>query len=52
MVDLFHLPYGAMFEGISKESLTKYPNVDRWWTEISTRPSWVAIAQKIISTAA
>nr|VWO99679.1 Dual O-methyltransferase/FAD-dependent monooxygenase CTB3 (Cercosporin toxin biosynthesis cluster protein 3) [Includes: O-methyltransferase (EC, FAD-dependent monooxygenase (EC ] [Ganoderma boninense] len=44
MVDLFHLPHGSFleeqgFDFVSGES-SRWPNVARWWKEISARPSW------------
>ncbi|KAH9913902.1 glutathione S-transferase C-terminal-like protein [Epithele typhae] len=40
--DLFHLPYGAMLKkrGIDLLESGKYPNVTRWWADVSSRPSW------------
>ncbi|OJT08577.1 Glutathione S-transferase [Trametes pubescens] len=42
LADLFHLPYGALLEkqGIDFLVSGKFPNVTRWWTEITSRPSW------------
>ncbi|KAI5121725.1 hypothetical protein M0805_009018 [Coniferiporia weirii] len=45
LADLLHLPYGALitdyagFTGLKATS-----NVARWWTDISSRPSWQAVA--------
>lgn len=52
MVDIFHLPYGSLLAHVGADSMTKFPNVKRWWEEISARPSWVAVAQGVKSTAA
>jgi len=52
MVDLSHIPYGALLEHVGDKSMFKYPNVERWWKEITARPSWTAVAQQITSTAA
>jgi len=43
--DLFHLPYGTIaneklgFAALTNEK--EFPNVARWWKEISSLPSWV-----------
>ncbi|TFY82133.1 hypothetical protein EWM64_g1877 [Hericium alpestre] len=42
LADLFHLPYGDLVQS-ALDVFSKYPNVLRWWKEISSRPSWVAI---------
>ncbi|KAL1942997.1 hypothetical protein VTO73DRAFT_4668 [Trametes versicolor] len=49
LADLFHLPYGALLEkqGIDFLVSGKFPNVTRWWTEISSRPAW----KKVITPA-
>jgi len=49
VVDLFHLPYGSIaneqlgFAALTSEK--EFPNVARWWKEISTLPSWVETKQ-------
>ncbi|KZW02495.1 glutathione S-transferase [Exidia glandulosa HHB12029] len=44
LADLFHLPYGYMLQEATKSDLLqKYPNVARWWNEVSSRPSWQAV---------
>jgi len=44
LADLYHLPYGSMvFEQLKYGSLDKRPNVQRWWKDISSRPSWLAV---------
>jgi len=44
LADLSHLPYGSLvFEHLKVVDLTKYPNVHRWWSEITSRPSWQAV---------
>ncbi|KAH9926276.1 glutathione S-transferase C-terminal-like protein [Epithele typhae] len=42
LADLFHLPYGAMLKAQSIDFLEsgKYPNVARWWADLSSRSSW------------
>ncbi|TFK88859.1 glutathione S-transferase [Polyporus arcularius HHB13444] len=42
LADLFHLPYGS---NLAKQNIDflespKYPNVARWWKDISGRASW------------
>jgi len=44
LADLYHLPYGtAIFEQLKVVSLENRPNVQRWWNDISSRPSWQAV---------
>jgi len=41
LADLFHLPNGSLvFERLKLGSLEKRPNIQRWWKDISSRPSW------------
>ncbi|KAI0709643.1 glutathione S-transferase [Cerioporus squamosus] len=42
LADLFHLPYGTLLaqQNIDLLESDKYPNVARWWKDISSRPSW------------
>ncbi|KAH9933998.1 glutathione S-transferase [Epithele typhae] len=42
IADLFHLPYGSLLakQKIDFLESEKYPNVARWWKDISSRPSW------------
>ncbi|KAH9849528.1 glutathione S-transferase [Lenzites betulinus] len=46
LADLFHLPYGSLLErqGIDYLVSGKYPNVTRWWTEITSREAWKKVA--------
>jgi len=44
LADLFHLPLGnCIFEDLGLGSLEKRPNIQRWWKDISSRPSWQAV---------
>jgi len=46
LADLFHLPLGTMLEGRFEMDVFKpevRPNVARWWKDISSRPSWLAV---------
>ncbi|EGN98751.1 hypothetical protein SERLA73DRAFT_152583 [Serpula lacrymans var. lacrymans S7.3] len=43
LADLFHLPYGSVIVSIGVNEFDKRPNVARWWKDISTRPSWLAV---------
>ncbi|KAG8739547.1 hypothetical protein FRC10_005457 [Ceratobasidium sp. 414] len=45
LADLWHLPYGAYFENLVPGVFTS-PNVNRWWQDISSRPSWKAVLAK------
>ncbi|RDX40745.1 glutathione S-transferase [Lentinus brumalis] len=42
LADLFHLPYGSLLavQKIDFLESGKYPNVARWWKDISGRASW------------
>ncbi|RPD58823.1 thioredoxin-like protein [Lentinus tigrinus ALCF2SS1-7] len=48
LVDLFHLSYGALLkdQGYDYLESEKYPNVARWWKDISSRPTWVKVDVK------
>ncbi|KAH9889001.1 glutathione S-transferase C-terminal-like protein [Cubamyces lactineus] len=48
LVDLFHLPHGALLEeqGIDFLVSGRWPNVTRWWIDISSRESWKKISSK------
>ncbi|EIW77393.1 glutathione S-transferase [Coniophora puteana RWD-64-598 SS2] len=44
LADLFHLSYGQLLVQAGQADLFESrPNVARWWKEISTRPSWLAV---------
>jgi glutathione S-transferase len=44
LVDLFHLPYGAMLAKFGCNLMTtKGPNITRWWNDITSRASWQAV---------
>jgi len=40
LADLFHLPYGSKAFSVLPEFLEKYPNVKRWFEQISAIPAW------------
>ncbi|KAI0628227.1 glutathione S-transferase [Trametes polyzona] len=42
LADLFHLPNGSLLETFGVDWLTsgRWPNVTRWWKDISSRESW------------
>lgn len=45
LADLFHLPYGNLIRTLGyKETFEKYPNVEKWFTELAARESWVKIS--------
>ncbi|CDO68190.1 hypothetical protein BN946_scf184938.g42 [Trametes cinnabarina] len=48
LADLFHIPYGALLEkqGIDYLVSGRWPNVTRWWKDISSRESWKKVAPK------
>ncbi|KAJ3921230.1 glutathione transferase [Lentinula edodes] len=44
LADLYHIPYGTKLTDAGSDIMTrKGPNITRWWTEISSRPSWAAV---------
>lgn len=44
VADIFHGPLGAMVQDAgAKESFEKYPNVKRWWGDITGRASFKAL---------
>ncbi|KAJ7199330.1 glutathione S-transferase [Mycena rebaudengoi] len=48
LVDLFHLPYGAMLEQAGSDLMTtKGPNITRWFNVLQVRESWVAVKDGI-----
>jgi hypothetical protein len=46
-VDIVFMPYTQMFLALPDfgNAFAEYPNVERWWKGISSRPSW----QKILN---
>ncbi|KAJ7221185.1 glutathione S-transferase [Mycena rebaudengoi] len=51
LVDLFHLPYGALLEKAGSDLVaTKGPNVTRWFNDLQARDSWVAVKDGISKT--
>jgi len=49
VVDIFHLPYATMLSRAGSDVMTKFPNVSRWFKDISSRKSWVAHQDGITS---
>ncbi|PPQ66631.1 hypothetical protein CVT24_006923 [Panaeolus cyanescens] len=48
LADLYHLPYGTLLNEIPGcEVMRKYPNVARWFDELSSRQSWREIQAMI-----
>ncbi|KAH8980107.1 glutathione transferase [Lactarius akahatsu] len=44
LADLYHLPYGTIiFEHLKLGGLDGRPNVQRWWKDITSRPTWQAV---------
>ncbi|KAH7913497.1 glutathione S-transferase-like protein [Hygrophoropsis aurantiaca] len=46
LADLFHIPYAFLMQSVGFEVVfvnDSHPNVARWWTEISSRPAWLAV---------
>ncbi len=45
LVDLFHLPNGSALKAFGyKATFEKYPNVDKWFTRLQKRETWVKAA--------
>ncbi|KAJ6607570.1 glutathione S-transferase [Mycena sp. CBHHK59/15] len=52
LADLYHLPYAEMITNrLKSDVITARPNVARWFQDISTRPSWIAVKDSVNSTA-
>lgn len=46
LADLFHLPYGKLVKDVSGDGLfLKYPNVNRWFSGLEKRDSWIKVNQ-------
>ncbi|KIM22229.1 hypothetical protein M408DRAFT_79332 [Serendipita vermifera MAFF 305830] len=46
IVDFFYLPFGSALEPAGYDYFvneSKYPNVARWWKEMTTKESWVKV---------
>ncbi|EDR09231.1 uncharacterized protein LACBIDRAFT_296671 [Laccaria bicolor S238N-H82] len=50
LADLFHIPYGAMLAAAGSNILDTKPNVARWWKDITSRSSWIAVEDGVKST--
>ncbi|KAF8632380.1 hypothetical protein AX15_001890 [Amanita polypyramis BW_CC] len=52
LADLFHLPFGNLIASLGVgEPINTRPNVKRWFEEISSRESWLAVKDEVESTA-
>ncbi|TRM64614.1 thioredoxin-like protein [Schizophyllum amplum] len=51
LADLFHLPYGSILPMMGFKGLEEKPNVARWWKDISSRESWLAVKDGLKGTA-
>ncbi|TFK65105.1 glutathione S-transferase-like protein [Pluteus cervinus] len=42
LADLFHIPYGELLPKAGSDILVNesFPNVSRWWKDITSRPTW------------
>ncbi|PPQ98158.1 hypothetical protein CVT26_003204 [Gymnopilus dilepis] len=49
LADLYHLPYAEMLPKAGSNIMQEKPNVARWLKDISSRPSWQAVKEKIES---
>ncbi|KAF8806029.1 glutathione S-transferase [Phlegmacium glaucopus] len=50
LVDLYHIPIGSAFTSLGNNIMESKPNVDRWFKDICSRPSWQAVKDDIKST--
>jgi len=49
-IDLLYLPYANTLTNAGYDYFTneeRYPNIARWWKEISARESWLAVRDGI-----
>lgn len=45
LVDLFHLPNGSALKAFGYKGIfEKYPNVDKWFTGLQKRETWIKAA--------
>ena len=51
LADLYHLPYASMLPFTGSDILDRKPNVARWYKDISSRPSWLAVKDGVKSSA-
>jgi len=51
LVDIFCIPDGSLFPLCGVHSLEQKPNVARWWKDVSSRPSWLAVQEAAKSQA-
>ncbi|KAF8149090.1 glutathione S-transferase [Crassisporium funariophilum] len=51
LADLYHLPYGYALISVGSSVMEELPNVDRWFKDISSRPSWQTVKDGVDSTA-
>jgi len=52
LADLCHLPNGSVvIDKLGLGGLEKRPNVQRWWKDISSRPSWQAVKDGVTNGA-
>ncbi|MBH0005034.1 glutathione S-transferase N-terminal domain-containing protein, partial [Pseudoalteromonas sp. SWYJZ12] len=52
LADIFHLPYGDMLAAAGSNILLDEarPNVARWWKEITSRDSWLAVKGGVVQS--
>ncbi|PPR02937.1 hypothetical protein CVT24_012167 [Panaeolus cyanescens] len=46
LADLFHLSFGTTVIRCGCKSFEKYPNVSRWWNDISSRKAWQEVYEE------
>ncbi|KAF8798277.1 glutathione S-transferase [Phlegmacium glaucopus] len=50
LVDFYHIPIGSLLAVAGSNVMESKPNVDRWFKDICSRPSWLAVKDDIKST--
>jgi len=43
LADFYHIPYGELLGVVGVNIMETRPNVDKWFKEITSRPSWQAV---------
>ncbi|KAF9444682.1 glutathione S-transferase [Macrolepiota fuliginosa MF-IS2] len=49
LADFFHLPFGSLIPATGVDVFSTRPNFSRWFNDITTRPSWLAVKDGVVS---
>ncbi|KAJ7617597.1 glutathione S-transferase [Mycena polygramma] len=52
LADIFHLPNAPFIASGGSDIMTRKPNVARWYKELTSRPSWLAYEDGVVTTTA